>query len=183
MDFIDLILLGVIIGSNNLAVSFALGALKTKKYHSRIIIVFGIFEFFIPLIGLLIGRYFTSIIDDYAYIVGTIVLISLGLITIGSSFIKRDNTLKLSQQITSYKGIISLAMGLSLDNLIVGFSMGLRNVEPFLLAGVIATFSVVFAFVGLKTGKYLSKNFQTITKISAGILLVLLGFATYFGWI
>ena len=183
MDAVDLILLGVIIGSNNLAVSFALGALKTKKYHLRIVVIFGIFEFFIPLLGLIIGTFFKDFIDDYATLIGTIILIALGAFTIGNAFIKKSDTQALTQKIASYKGLISLAFGLSLDDLMVGFSLGLRDVNPFLLAGVIASFSSLFAFTGLKVGKFLDQKSQLFTKVGAGALLIMLGIATYLGWL
>ncbi|TVR38232.1 MAG: hypothetical protein EA392_10595 [Cryomorphaceae bacterium] len=182
MAIADLMVLGVIVGSNNLAVSFALGAMNTGKYHARILVTFGLFEFFVPLAGLLIGRYFSQLIESYATALGAALLMALGLFAVGKSLMARDQSQQLSRQITSYRGIFWLALGVSLDNLIVGFSLGLKDVPALLLAGVIAFFSVCFAFVGLKAGRYLSRRSRTITEVSAGVLLIMLAVAIYLGW-
>lgn len=180
MSILKLLLLGIVIASNNLAVSFALGSLETKKYHTRVVIIFGFFEFFVPLIGLLIGKHFSQYISEYASSIGGIILGVLGLIAIYNGLKKDKGMQGLVKKIVSYKGLITLAMGLSLDNLIIGFGLGLKDINPFILAGVISFCSVLFSWIGLKTGHYLRKQDRKATKISAGILLILLGLAVYY---
>lgn len=51
----SLIILGAVIGANNLAVSLALGSLGQSGRYLRIVPVFGFFEFVMPPIGLSIG--------------------------------------------------------------------------------------------------------------------------------
>lgn len=184
MEVWKLILLGVIIGSNNLAVAFTLGALKIRSFWMRIIIVFGVFEFVIPLLGLFIGYQFSEVIADYAAYVGGGILLAFGLFMAYKSFnssLEREQYLL--EKVTSWMGIISLAAGLSLDNLIVGFSMGLQNFHPLTTASVIAASSVIFTFFGLNTGKYLKKHFKKSTDLFSAVLLILLGIATVFEWL
>lgn len=64
----------------------------------------------------------------------------------------------------------------------MGFSLGLREVNPFRLALFIGFFSMVFTFIGLKMGKYLKATFGKFVQILAGILLILLGMMNYFEW-
>ncbi|MCY2685930.1 manganese efflux pump MntP [Salinimicrobium sp. TH3] len=181
MTTIDLILLGIVIASNNLAFAFGLGALGTSKYHLRIVVIFTLTEFTIPLVGLLIGRLISSLIADYASIVGTLILVGLGLYTIYSSLkdkTKKDTSI---EYITSIKGLILIALGLSVDNLLVGFSLGLRDINPLRLALFIAFCSMVFTFTGLKGGKYIKNNVGKYVQIFAGIVLIILGAINYFG--
>lgn len=184
MDIWKLVLLGIVIGSNNLAVAFGLGALNIRAYWWRIIVVFGFFEFFIPLVGVFIGRQFSALIADYASIVGGTLLVLFGLFilykTLRSS---KSDEQGLLDQITSWSGIISLSAGLSLDNLIVGFSIGLQNVHPLTVATVIAFSSVFFTLIGLNFGEYLKAQFRTWTDIGAATLLIALGVATWFSWL
>ena len=42
---LQLLIIGVVIGSNNFATSLALGALGQEDKHRRILIMFGVFEF------------------------------------------------------------------------------------------------------------------------------------------
>jgi len=64
MDIIDLVILGVVIALNNLSFALGFGSIGSKKYHLRIVLVFTIVEFTIPLIGLLIGSYISQFIDE-----------------------------------------------------------------------------------------------------------------------
>lgn len=179
MNIIDLILLGVIIASNNMSFALGLGALGTSRYHIRILTVFTITEFTIPLVGLLIGKLLSSVIADYASIIGNLILISLGIYTVFTAL--REKKRESVDYLTSFKGLILIALGLSTDNLLVGFSLGLRDVSPFKLAFFIAFCSMTFTFIGLKSGKYIRKNLSKYIEALAGILLIILGIFNYFG--
>jgi len=184
MEYWKLILLGIVIGSNNLAVSFGLGTLGIRKYWWRIILLFGVFEFTIPLVGIAIGRQFAQFISDYASITGGIILIGFGAILFyRSARQSKSDRKKMAQQVSSWMGTISLAAGLSIDNLIVGFSIGLKNFHPVITASVIAISSVTFAFIGLHVGRFLKATFRVWTERLASFLLVLIGVATLLGWI
>lgn len=181
MNTINLILLGIVIASNNLAFAFGAGALGTSKYHLRIVAIFTLTEFTIPLVGLVMGRFISSLIADYASFLGSSVLIGLGLYTIYTSFKDKDKDDRSIEYMTSVKGLLLIALGLSVDNLLVGFSLGLKNVNPLRLALFIAFCSMVFTFVGLKGGKYIRKNVGKYVQVFAGIVLIVLGTINYFG--
>tara|TARA_B100000508_G_scaffold141095_1_gene146747 strand:- start:24064 stop:24618 length:555 start_codon:yes stop_codon:yes gene_type:complete len=184
MELWKLFVLGIVIGSNNLAVAFALGSLNIRSYWWRIILTFGLFEFFIPLVGIFIGREFSKYIADYASYIGGSLLLLIGILIIYSALSKDDNhESKLLSKITSWTGIISISAGMSLDNLVVGFSIGLQEIHPLTSASVIATSSIVFTLFGLNVGKYLKKKFRVWTEIGAATLLLLIGFATLMEWI
>lgn len=183
MEVWKLVILGVVIGSNNLAVAFALGAMDTRPYWLRIIVVFGIFEFLIPLVGIIIGKQLSTVIASYASYIGGGILLILGFFMIfksSKSFKKEES--HLLKKVNSWTGIIALSAGLSIDNLIVGFSIGLQNFHPITTSSVIAVSSVLFTIIGLNTGKYLGDHFRKVTEIFAAILLLLLGIATIFEW-
>ncbi|MBZ9627659.1 manganese efflux pump MntP family protein [Psychroflexus sp. CAK57W] len=181
MDTINLILLGIVIASNNLSFAFGLGALDISKYHLRIVLIFTLVEFTIPLVGLFMGQYVSLFIENYADFIGSLILVGLGVYVIFSfSKTKKEieNTL---EYIISIKGLILIALGLSLDNLLVGFSLGLGEVNPLKLAGFIGFFSGLFSFIGLKTGKFIKNKSGNYIQVFAGIVLILLGVINYFG--
>lgn len=184
MEVWKLFLLGVVISSNNLAVAFSLGALNIRYFWWRIIAVFGVFEFVIPLVGVFIGQQFSEFIADYVAYIGGSILLLFGLFMVYKSFNSSlEDEEYLLKKVTSWTGIISLAAGLSLDNLIVGFSIGLQNFHPVTTASVIAVSSVIFTFIGLNTGKYLKERFKKSTDLFSAILLIFLGIATLFEWL
>lgn len=181
MNTLDLILLGIVIASNNLSFSFSLGALGTNKYHWRIILIFTLVEFTIPLVGMFIGRFLSSYMEEYANIIGSLILVGLGIYTVFIAFRSEKQKEKSLERITSIKGLLLIALGLSLDNLLVGFSLGLGDIKPLELALFIAFFSMLFTFVGLKTGKYVQNTFGKYVQVFAGIVLILLGVFNYLG--
>lgn len=182
MDILDLVILGSVIAANNLSFAFGMGALGTNTYHLRIVLIFTIVEFTIPLVGLFIGQFLSSFVKNYADLIGGIILVSLGLYTIITSFKTKKERKESLDYITSVKGLLLIALGLSTDNLLVGFSLGLGNVNPLQLAFFIGLFSMVFTFVGLKTGKYIKQAYGKYVQIFAGILLMVLGIINYIGY-
>lgn len=182
MNTVDLILLGIVIASNNLSFAIGMGALGTAKYHLRIVLIFTLMEFTVPLIGLLLGQFVSSFISDYADIIGSLILVGLGIYTIYSTFKSKKEKEESIEKISSIKGLLFIALGLSLDNLLVGFSLGLGEVNPLRLALFIGFFSMVFTFIGLKTGKYLKAAFGKFVQVFAGLVLILLGVMNYFEW-
>jgi manganese efflux pump family protein len=181
MHTLDLILIGIVIASNNLSFAFGLGALGTSQYHLRIVLIFTFVEFTIPLVGLLIGHFVSSFLDDYADITGSLILIGLGIYIVCSTFKCKKQKKQSIEYITSIKGLVLIALGLSMDNLLVGFSLGLGDVNPLELALFIAFFSMVFTFIGLKTGKYIKSALGKYVQVFAGIILIILGVINYFG--
>ena len=71
---------------------------------------------------------------------------------------------------------IALAAGLSFDNMVAGFSLGLGNREPLMLAASIAAFAMVFSYIGLRLGNLAHTGHRQAARIATGILL--LGLAT-----
>lgn len=183
MTPVNLIILGIIIGSNNFAVALTLGAMGQAKYRYRVMSVFGFFEFVVPLAGIMLGTAVTESIGWQANIVGAAILFGLGLVTVIGGIIDFRNDELLAQRIVRWDGLIVLAAGLSLDNLMVGFSLGLGKVQPFLLAATISFFSVIFTWLGMQLGRESRRRWERTAKIASGVLLMLLGIASGFGWL
>lgn len=181
---LKLLILGVVIGSNNLASSLALGAMGqvTRSRRWRIIAVFGVFEFVVPLVGVALGQQASARIAGQSTWIGPALLIGLGVWIVYAGLRdkpKRDK--RMAEQITTWQGLVLLALGLSLDNLLVGFSLGLEQIGPLLAATTIAIFSMGFAWIGLVTGKRLRKIWRQRAQIGSGVLLVLVGIASAMG--
>lgn len=169
----DLLFLGIAIGANNLAASLALGSIGREDRWLRIIIIFGIFEFCVPLVGIWLGREFSGILAAVIWWLGPSILIVVGLWTMIAGILDRYDLEDLAKRATSWMGLILLAGGLSLDNLAVGFGMGLGGHSPLMLASVIALCSMLFARVGLRIGAAVRRSLETPAEVLAGILLLL----------
>jgi len=183
MPILKLLALGVIIGSNNLAASLALGALGQIARLWRIVFIFGLFEFLIPLLGIWLGQTVARVVATEIHFLSILLLAGLAAWMILSGIRHRKKDEKLARQVTSWTGLILLAAGLSADNLIVGFSIGLEEATPLIVAGVIAVFSMLFTWVGIRLGASSRRHWEQFAEIGAGILLLMLAGAKLLGWL
>jgi putative Mn2+ efflux pump MntP len=69
------------------------------------------------------------------------------------------------------------AAALSIDNLIVGFALGVRQVPILVAAAIIAFVSVAMAVVGLQLGDRLGERFESLSEEVGGAVLALVGVA------
>lgn len=183
MTLFDFLFLGVVIGSNNLAVALALGALGQAKRRYRVMLVFGVFEFFMPLLGIGLGATTARAIGLQTNLAGTVLLIALGLLAVIGGVRNRSQDDKLAKHATGWRGLVFLALVLSVDNVVVGFSLGLGRADPLAVATTIACFSVLFTWIGMILGRESRRNWERVAKIGAGVLLVGLGVANGMGWL
>ncbi|MFN3323803.1 MAG: manganese efflux pump MntP family protein [Bryobacteraceae bacterium] len=169
------------IGSNNFAASLALGAMGERQRRIRIAAVFGVFEFLIPLIGLWLGRQAANVLAGVFELLGPLLLAAIGAASIYSGDRGHVDD-SLGRAMTSWRGLVALAATLSLDNLVVGFALGIRE-SPLKLAAYIASFAILFTFVGLHLGDAAKRKRESYAKFASGFLLILLAVALWLGWI
>jgi putative Mn2+ efflux pump MntP len=178
-----LVIVAVTLSLNNFAVSMALGALGHAERRWRIAAAFGIFEFLIPLLGIWLGQQATGFVAEWAGWIGAALLGLMGAWTLFTVFRYPQRGEHLTEKTTSWAGLLVLAAGLSLDNLIVGLGLGLRGFPPFAMAATIATSVLAFILLGLKLGSTVRRHWERRSEIAAGVLLMALAGAMAFGWI
>ena len=179
----QLLFLGLIIGSNNLAAALALGALGQAHLRWRIILVFGLLEFLMPLLGLWVGNKASSTVGDAATFVTPAILIVLALLSFYAATKGSENEKRLARKVTTWHGLVLLELSLSMDNLAAGFGLGLRAGQtppPILLASTIAVFSMLYTWAGLQLGKKSRRRWPTYAEVGAGTLLVVLAVLVWF---
>ena len=174
-----LLFLGIIIGSNNLAAALTLGALGQAKRVWRVVTVFGGFEFLIPLVGIWLGQQISLTLGDQTSWIAPVLLTGIALLALYSAIQGSPEDKKITDKVTSWGGLIFLAVGLSVDNLVIGFSLGLTGMEPLLVATTIALFSLVFTWLGMHLGAKARRHWQQYTELGAGILLLGLAMASW----
>jgi manganese efflux pump family protein len=175
-----LLLVSVSVGLSNFAGAIGIGlAGVDRRTRLRVGIAFGLFEAGMPLVGLLIGQAVAGRVGDAGRYVGAGLLVLTGIYTIWQGW----GTEKKSESDIALdtRGLTLTAVALSLDNLIIGFALGVYHVNVVLAAILMGVVSVGMSLVGLELGSRLGAVFEGLAEEAGGTVLILVGLALGFG--
>jgi putative Mn2+ efflux pump MntP len=124
-----------------------------------------------PVIGIVVGDRAAGAVGSRASLVAGIVLILIGLYTLYET---RRETRDLKIPVRR-RTMILLAVALSLDNLVVGFGLGLLHAPVLLAAGFMGLSSLVLTVIGLELGRRLGNRLGERSELFSGLVLVAAG--------
>jgi manganese efflux pump family protein len=163
------------LGIDSFAVAAAIGAARPAgtDVRLRISAIFVAFEAGMPLLGLAGGGGLARIVGDAADYIAAAAVTGIGIWMLAS----RDDDEHAAGRLASTRGLAGLALGLSisLDELAIGFSLGLARlpVAPVILA--IAAQALIASQLGLALGALISEHIRQRAEQLAGVALILLG--------
>ena len=159
------------LGLDTFAVAAALGVLGVSgRQRLRLSLLFAAFEAGMPLVGLALGAPLGRAIGDTADYVAIGVLLAFGLYTLLGP--ETDDE-RLSQLI-QLRGASALLLGasISLDELAIGFTLGLLRLPAALVIVLIAVQAFIVTQLGLRLGHRLSERVREGAEQIAGIALI-----------
>jgi manganese efflux pump family protein len=164
------------LGVDSFAVAAALGASGVIRIRERlrVSLIFVVFEAGMPLVGLAAGAGLARAIGGVAdYLAGAaVIVLGIYMLAAGDS----DGEQK-AGRLAGTRGVALLALGISisLDELAIGFSLGLARlpVAPVIIA--IAVQALLASQLGLALGRRVSERLRERAEQLAAIALVLLG--------
>jgi putative Mn2+ efflux pump MntP len=162
------------LGLDTFAVAAALGAIGTPAHRRlRTSLVFAGFEAGMPLIGVALGAPLGHAIGDAADYIATAVLIAFGLYTL----LGPEHDDERLGQLAALRGTSALLLGISisLDELAIGFTLGLLRLPAGLVIALIAAQAFILTQLGLRLGHRLSERRREGAERLAGIALTTLG--------
>ena len=163
------------LGLDSFAVAAAIGAAQaTTAQRLRISLILVIFEGGMPLIGLGLGgvlAHGTGVAADY---LAAIIVSGIGAWMLLSD--DQDEEANASR-VTTSRGLalIGLGIGISMDELAIGFSIGLTRLPVTTVIAAIALQAFTAAQLGLTTGAKIAERWRERTERLAGITLIALG--------
>ncbi len=161
---------------DSFAVATAIGAAQatTASQRLRISLVLVIFEGGMPLIGLGLGSVLAHGIGVAAGYLAAIIVSGIGAWMLLSD--EQDEEAK-AGRIAASRGLalMGLGIGISMDELAIGFSIGLTRLPVTIVIAVIALQAFTAAQLGLATGVKIAERWRERTEQLAGITLIALG--------
>jgi manganese efflux pump family protein len=171
---LTLILAALAVGLGNFGASIGIGLSGVApRTRVKVSVVFGVFEAGMPLVGLLVGQGIAHALGDASRYCGGALLIAIGAWqVVQTARLARKG--KQAPPITM-RALILTAAALSVDNLVVGFSLGVQHVSVVEAVAVFAAVSVALSLLGLEFGRRLAAAVEFGSQYLAGIVLVAVG--------
>jgi putative Mn2+ efflux pump MntP len=173
---LKLILFVLPLGLDTFAVAAALGMRGLPpRQRLRVSLLMSTFEMAMPVVGLLLGHALGSVIGGAADYVAIVVLALLGLWMVIHDDEEEGEKVA---QLARGEGLVLLALGISisLDELAIGFTIGLLHLSLWLAVVLIGSQAFLFAQTGLRLGAHLNETMRERAEQLAGLALVGLAF-------
>jgi manganese efflux pump family protein len=178
MTLISLLILGLVLSLDNARLAVALGAFQLSWRRAlRIAVVFGLWDGFSPLAGLLIGRYFGEEIGEEADLLGPIVLLVFGLY-----LVVRSLQTEAPEELDERWVLFGIPLSLSLDNLLAGTGLGMLGFPPVFTAAVFGAMTALTTFVGLQLGGVVARFIPIRADLLSGLGLAIMAVVLVLGY-
>lgn len=157
------------------AATLGLGGL-TSRERWRISLLFAAFEGAMPVIGLALGATVGHAVGAVAQYLAVAILLALGLWGVWGGGGERDTDVRELLR-NPGAGAVLLGLSVSLDELAIGFTLGLLRLPVVLVVVLIAVQAFVVAQVGMRVGAGLGQRVREGAERLAGAALLALGSA------
>ena len=173
-----LLVLGFILSLDNFRVAIALGVLRFSWGRTvQVAVTFGVWDGFMPLVGLLLGRYFGQAIGLVADYLGPGVLAAYGLYLIA-----RGLRTEAPEEVDDRWALFGIPFSLSVDNLVTGTSLGLLGFSPVFSAVVFGAITALMSFIGLRLGRVAARFIPIRMDLLSGIALIVMAVVLALGY-
>ena len=172
---LKLVLFVLPLGLDTFAVSAALGLQGLpKRERLRVSLLLSAFEMTMPVVGLFLGRGLGAAIGSVAEYVAAAALIGLGgYMLFADEEAEGEKVASLSSR--SGLALIGLGLSISLDELAMGFTIGLLHLSLIAAVVLIGAQAFLIAQLGLRLGSRLGEAAREWAERLAGIALLGLG--------
>jgi putative Mn2+ efflux pump MntP len=160
------------LGLDTFAVSAALGMRGLpKRQRLRVSLLMCGFEMAMPVVGLLLGNGLGRLVGNAADYVA---IAALGVLGLWMLLHEEDGEGEKAAQLAEGRGLLLLSLGISisLDELAIGFTIGLLRLSLWLAVVLIGAQAFTFAQLGLRLGSRLSEAFRERAERLAGLALL-----------
>jgi len=181
MTFTAVFMIAVGLGMDAFSVAVGVGASGRKLTYGPVLRLsgaFGIFQFFMPLLGWLAGMTIADLIADFDHWIAFCLLCFVGGKMIWESF--HGDGQNSGADPTTGLTLLMLAVATSIDALAVGLSFAFLKQQIFYASIVIGLVAVIMTMFGMVFGKNLGKLFGKRAEMIGGLVLIGIGLKILF---
>ena len=175
--WLTLIALVVPLGLDTFAVAAALGmGGLARRDRIRVTVLFTFFEMSMPIVGIVLGAVAGTVAGRAADYVAIAILIALGIVMLWPRRDDRDDPARVGL-LARTRGLAAIGLGvsISLDELAIGFTVGLLRFPVVLVIALIGTQTLIVTQAGLRLGSSLGDAVRERAEQLAGVVVLVLG--------
>ncbi|SEO45626.1 manganese efflux pump MntP [Propionispora vibrioides] len=191
MSSLEVFILSVALGTDLFSVAIPIGM---NKIRWRVIVwasfVFAVFHIVMILTGYHFGHWLGTLVEhietyhvatpslviqNWASAFGAVVLMGLGAYMIKENIAGQGAAKTASGRILKGWALLLLGVGVSMDALAAGFSMGMMDVDLIKLSGMLGTVIFSIAVLGLSLGRRIGRYVGSRAELAGGTVLIGLG--------
>lgn len=175
--WLTLIGLVVPLGLDTFAIAAALGMSGlTSRDHLRVTVLFTAFEMGMPVVGIVLGALAGNVVGNAADYVAIAILIALGIFMLWPRRHDQDEPARVGL-LARTRGLAAIGLGvsISLDELAIGFTLGLLRFPVVLVIALIGLQTLIVTQAGLRLGSRIGEAVRERAEQLAGIVLAILG--------
>ena len=169
-------LIAVALGCDAFAVGLGVGTTCcAPRQIFRLSFHFGLFQFMMPLIGWLSGRYILVWTKTWGAWIAFVLLLVIGVRMVREGATPAEEKTECPDPTRGFS-LVMLSVATSIDALGVGFSLGVLKQNLFLVALWIGITAAAMTWSAMKIGNRLSQRFAHRMEIAGGLILVIIAF-------
>jgi len=176
VDFASLFLIAVGMAMDAFAVSLGIGTTRQASLPRpifRLSFHFGLFQFFMPILGWLAGNTIASLISRFDHWVAMGLLTFVGVRMIRSGLDPESETYRSDPSRGGM--LVMLSVATSIDAFAIGLSLSMLQVDILLPSVVIGVVTAGLSLTGLLIGHKLGTKFGKRMEILGGVILIGIG--------
>jgi manganese efflux pump family protein len=171
-ELVTLMLMAFALGMDAFSIGIGMGMFQLRLRQILYIgIVVGIFHVWMPLLGMMTGKFLSNTFGTFATYAGGILLIVLGIQMFLSSFKEEETTLVSPVGF----GLVLFALSVSLDSFSVGLSLGIFGARTFAAVACFGFAATALTWAGLLIGRRFQGVLGTYSEALGGSILFLFG--------
>ena len=169
---LKIILLGILAGSDNLQVAAAISMTPlTRARRALFALAFCACEIATPLIGVIFIRSLHARFGDLIDRLGPLIIVACGVVIIILALKDRD---ELETLINHRWTMAALPLSLSLDNLLIGVSLGTIGYPLLMAAAIIGGISACMCLFGIAGGMRIRRWIPEHANVVSGLYLIVI---------
>lgn len=177
-DQFTLLIMAFAVGLDAFSVSLSLSMQHLRRRQIFLIgILFGFPHILLPLFGLLLGQTISAQIGHYTIILGSLLLIMIGVLMIFESFNYESKRIYLPTK----SRLLILALTVSLDSFPVGLSLGMSGAQIYLTLLLFGLSTTCLTWIGLVIGRRVHRFLGVYSEMFGGSVLSTIGLYMLFG--